>query len=114
MKLKVSQRDENFRTLLCRPRARVVGELTRPARVLLAPNADKDAVTACCWSPANVLYTCSDDATIAMWSMEGESLGKVAALDSFATDMHWVPSVGHLAADTFAVSCSDGACLCGL
>lgn len=74
----------------------------------LPKNHHKDAVTACAWSPTNVLYTCSDDKTIATWSMVGEALGKLCTLDSFATDMCWVPSVGNLAADTFAVCCSDG------
>ena len=65
-------------------------------------------MTACCWSPAHELYTCSDDHTVAKWSMEGEYLGKVCDLDSYATDMHWLPAVGHQAADQFIVSCTDG------
>lgn len=40
--------------------------------------------------------------------MEGEYLGKVCDLDSYATDMHWLPAVGHQAADQFIVSCTDG------
>jgi len=71
---------------------------------------DKDAVTACCWSPQNELFTCSDDKTIARWSMDGEPKGTVCKLDSFATDMSWPPAVGQRASDSFAVSCSDGEC----
>lgn len=40
--------------------------------------------------------------------MDGEVSGKVTTMDVFVTSVDWVPSVGKQAADTFAVSCTDG------
>lgn len=74
----------------------------------LPKNVHTEAVTACCWSPGNELFTCSDDKTVQRWGMEGESLGKVCSLDSFVTDMDWLPATGRHASQSFAVSCSDG------
>ncbi|KAF1329341.1 Intraflagellar transport protein 80, partial [Globisporangium splendens] len=51
---------------------------------------------------------CSDDNTIVRWRMDGEVSGKVASMEAFVTAIDWVPSVGKQAADTFAVSCTDG------
>lgn len=74
----------------------------------LPQNHHAEIVTACCWTPENDAITCSDDNTIARWWMDGEVSGKVATMDVFVTAVDWVPSVGKQAADTFAVSCTDG------
>jgi intraflagellar transport protein 80 len=74
----------------------------------LPQNHHAEIVTACCWTPENDAITCSDDNTIVRWRMDGEVSGKVATMDAFVTAVDWVPSVGKQAADTFAVSCTDG------
>lgn len=74
----------------------------------LATNHHAELVSACCWTPENDAITCSDDNTIVRWRMDGEVSGKVATLEAFVTSVDWVPSVGKQAADTFAVSCTDG------
>lgn len=72
--------------------------------------ADTEMVPAVAWTPQGELYACSEDKEISRWSMDGELLGKAGELDAVVTDMHWFPSVGAQAADTFALACTDGAC----
>lgn len=74
----------------------------------LPTNHHTELVSACCWTPENDAITCSDDNTIVRWRMDGEVSGKVASMEAFVTSIDWVPSVGKQAADTFAVSCTDG------
>lgn len=74
-----------------------------------AAQQHKDTVTAAAWSPGNELFTCSDDNTIAKWSIAGQLLGKVCDVDTAVTDMCWFPSIGSQVSDVFAVSCVDGA-----
>lgn len=57
--------------------------------------ADKEMVTAVCWTPSGELLACSDDKTISRWSGDGEPLGKIANdLPAYVTDMSYFPSTG--------------------
>ncbi|CCI46362.1 unnamed protein product [Albugo candida] len=40
--------------------------------------------------------------------MDGEVVGKITTIDAYVTSIDWSPSIGKQAADTFAVSCTDG------
>lgn len=74
----------------------------------LATNQHTEIVTACCWTPENDAVSCSDDNTIVRWRMDGEVVGKITTIDAYVTSIDWSPSIGKQAADTFAVSCTDG------
>jgi len=76
--------------------------------IKVVPNQHKDMVTAVTWTPNNELFSCSDDKTVAKWTMEGECTGKVCEFEAFVTSISWFPSLGRQQSDLFAVSCTDG------
>jgi WD40 repeat protein len=58
-------------------------------------DADKELVSAVCWSPSNELLACSDDKTISRWSADGEFSGLVVnELPAYVTDISYLPSTG--------------------
>jgi intraflagellar transport protein 80 len=65
--------------------------------------------TALGWTPANELFTCSDDKSIWKWNIDGEPLDQITTLgDTFVTDLDWFPTRRGAGTEFFVVGCTDG------
>ncbi len=74
--------------------------------------ADSKMVVDLGWTPANELYSVSDDKTILRSTIDGGEPDKknekqLEPLDVFATCLHWLSGQNN-AAETFALGCSNG------
>lgn len=65
-----------------------------------------DVASCAMWSPSHELFTAGDDMRILKWK-EGQVVTR-STTDTCATSMAWMPAVGKLASESFAVSFSDG------
>ncbi|KAJ8598728.1 hypothetical protein CTAYLR_010223 [Chrysophaeum taylorii] len=77
-------------------------------RLEVSQHTEHKEVAACVeWGPNYELMSGSDDMQIVRWSVDGDMLAKTT-LDSCATSIAWMPSIGKSVSDLYAVSCTDG------